>query len=350
MKKGIYDVGGEKLSNSAFLKAKEFIYKYGRKIDIAWFEYNFVNNSTDEFMKVLKKYQFENGGFGGLVTEFEYSGPCLKSTEHAFRYIYNLKEKPDSGSPIIQNMMKYVLERYKPEMGCWGNLLVPEVNEMLHVWWWEYKKCDIEYLDFSSKVKAYNPNGQAALAAFTALYSDLIPLEKYQEIISCPVEKVLRYFDKNSPFYCEVSSDPSFKEDYMVPYNMKCYQQFIDCLQSDSNRYRDQELVERLKQILSRDPSVCMELDESLWTEGYHEIPCDIVTRPDSFLYPLVRSEVDSALDYLIRNQNEDGAWHLSYQFGEQEGFRKLERQYEANITALYLAELKSFGRIVGCV
>lgn len=54
MKKGIYVVGGEKLSNSAFLKAKEFIYRYGRKIDIAWFEYNFVNNSTDEFMKVLK--------------------------------------------------------------------------------------------------------------------------------------------------------------------------------------------------------------------------------------------------------------------------------------------------------
>ncbi len=93
MKKGIYVVGGEKLSNSAFLKAKEFIYRYGRKIDIAWFEYNFVNNSTDEFMKVLKKYQFENGGFGGLVTEFEYSGPCLKSTEHAFRYIYNLKDR-----------------------------------------------------------------------------------------------------------------------------------------------------------------------------------------------------------------------------------------------------------------
>lgn len=67
-------------------------------------------------------------------------------------------------------------------------------------------------------------------------------------------------------------------------------------------------------------------------------------------MYPLVRSEVDSALDYLIRHQSEDGAWHLSYQFGEQEGFRKLERQYEANITALYLAELKSFGRIVGCV
>ena len=67
MKKGIYVVGGEKLSNSAFLKAKEFIYRYGRKIDIAWFEYNFVNNSTDEFMKVLKKYQFEKAKIAVLI-------------------------------------------------------------------------------------------------------------------------------------------------------------------------------------------------------------------------------------------------------------------------------------------
>nr|WP_308627019.1 hypothetical protein [uncultured Eisenbergiella sp.] len=335
-----------KLSNSSFLRAKEFIYNHGRKIDIAWFEYHFIHHSTEVFMKILEGYQYENGGFGGLVTEFEYAGPCLKSTEHAFRYIFGLKERPDAGNPTIQKMMKYILERYQPELGCWGNLLVPEVNEALHVWWWEYKNIEIYYKDFDSQVKCYNPNGQAALAAFVALYSELISQKKYKEIISCPVEKVIRYFDKESPFYCEVSSDPSYEADYMVPYNIKCYQQFINCLQADSNIYRDDALVERLKQIVSREPTACMELEETDWADGYHETPCDIVTDPDSFLYPFVKKEVDGALDYLIRRQDKDGGWHLTYQFGEQDEFRKLERQYEANMTVLYLAELKNFHRI----
>ena len=54
-------------------------------------------------------------------------------------------------------------------------------------------------------------------------------------------------------------------------------------------------------------------------------------------------------LDAYIIDREKCSIAEIFTRVGEQ-GFRKLERQYEANITALYLAELKSFGRIVGCV
>lgn len=57
---------------------------------------------------VLAKYQHKNGGFSGIYYEFDYQGPCLKSTETAVKYILNL---------------------YIPEIGNWGEVVVPEVND-----------------------------------------------------------------------------------------------------------------------------------------------------------------------------------------------------------------------------
>ncbi len=42
--------------------------------------YNFEDLSTDVFMDVLAKYQYDTGGFGGLVYEYEYNGPTLHDT------------------------------------------------------------------------------------------------------------------------------------------------------------------------------------------------------------------------------------------------------------------------------
>lgn len=255
-----------KLTKPAFDKAKEYIFSNATPIEKAWFRYNFEESDTNAFMEELAKYQFDNGGFGGLVYEFEYQGPCLKCTEHAFRYIYYLKDKPKAEHPVIQKMMRYVLECYHPETGCWGELLEPEVNDSLHVWWWTYGEDEHQPTDdFDERVKQYNPNGQAALAAFVALYSELVPEDLYKDIIRYPIEKILRYYDNNSPL--RLDSDTEYFTDVAKsPYNMKCLQQFCDCL-------KDKKLATRLKNILRQDPTACMELDESVWGNGYHETP-----------------------------------------------------------------------------
>lgn len=84
--------GGIRLSRDGFLKAKEAIFSGGSDVDRAWFRYQFEHEDTEAFLRVLAAHQYDNGGFGGLVHEFEYQGPCLKCTEHAFRYLYYLKE------------------------------------------------------------------------------------------------------------------------------------------------------------------------------------------------------------------------------------------------------------------
>lgn len=83
-----------KLPGDNFIKARDYIFAHWDSINRTWFRYDFENSETSFFMDVPAKYRHENGGFGGLVYEYAYNGPTLHDAEHAFRYIFYLKEKP----------------------------------------------------------------------------------------------------------------------------------------------------------------------------------------------------------------------------------------------------------------
>lgn len=153
-----------KLSHENFIKARDYIFANGDDINRAWFKYLFENNNTNEFLNVLQKYQHENGGFGGIYYEFDYQGPCLKATEIAVKYILNLKEKPPANHPLIQNMMKYILGLYIPEIGNWGEVVVPEVNDGVHCYWVRYRGEDTSPIESEDeRIKNTKPMKKFAL-------------------------------------------------------------------------------------------------------------------------------------------------------------------------------------------
>ena len=328
------------LSRAAFDRARDFIFKNADDVTRAFDRYLFEGGDADAFLNVLAGHQHENGGFGGLIYEFAYQGPCLKCTEHAFRFLFWMKERPGADHPMIQRMMRYVLERYRPEIGRWGELLEPEVNDSPHVRWWTYPDGDTTPIPgVDERIRRYTPNGEASLAAFVALYHELVPKELYEDIIRYPVEHILRYYDEGSPLFGHSIRQDHGKNDIESPYNMKCYQQFVACLP-------DRALADRLAAILRQNPTACMELSYDEWENTYAELPCDVVETPESVVYSAVREAVETSLDYLIRRQSPDGAWHLTWRFGDEDFFRPMERLYEAHYTLLVLARLKRFGRI----
>ena len=76
-----------------FIKARDYIFANAEDVDRAWFRYIFEDKDEDAFLDVLAKYQYDNGGFGGMYYEFDYQGPCLKSTEIAVKYNIESGEK-----------------------------------------------------------------------------------------------------------------------------------------------------------------------------------------------------------------------------------------------------------------
>lgn len=324
-----------KLTRENFIKARDYIFAHSDDINRAWFRYHFENGDTDSFMGELSKYQHENGGFGGLNYEFDYQGPCLKCTEHAIGYIMNLKEKPCADHPVIQNMMKYILERYHPEIGNWDEILVPEVNDSVHVRWNTYKKSVITPIaNEDERIKRYDANEKVVFAAFVAYYSELVPEELYHDIIKYPIEYIFRYWDENSPYYNKGIFDEG------TPYDFEYFQWFVPCL-------KDRIIASKLTSVLCQNPTAFMEPDYAKSDHDYVHLPCDIVASPDSIIYPAVKDLVDDSLGYRMKQQSDDGRWPLGWSLGDEDGFRKLQVLYEASRTLEMLVKLKQFGRIM---
>ena len=324
----------EMLSKQSFEAATRYIKQNADAINLAWYSYNFEGMSTDAFMDVLAKYQYDNGGFGGLFYEFDYQGPCLKSTEIAIGYILNLKEKPSADHPVIQRMMIYILERYHPEIGNWGDVAEPEVNEGVHNHWVRYRGEPIIPIEpEDERIKRYDANEKVCFAALVALYAELVPEELYKDIIKYPIEYIVRYWDENSPDYNKEIFDDG------TPYDFEYFQWFIPCL-------KDRDLSNKLAAILCQNPTAFMELDFSKSDNDYVHLPCDSISSPDNFVYSSVKDLVDGSLDYRIKQQSDDGRWTLGWSFGDSEGFQKLQTLYEIYRTVGMLVKLKKFGRI----
>lgn len=323
-----------KLTHENFIKARDYIFANSDDINRAWFRYNFEDGDTNAFMDALAKHQHDDGGFGGIFYEFDYQGSCLKSTEIAIGYILGLEVKPSADHPVIQSMMKYILERYHPEIGNWGDPAVPEVNDGIYNHWVRYRGENITPLENEDeRIEKYDANEKVCFAAFVALYSELVPDELYQDIIKYPIEYILRYYDENSPDYNkEIFDDGS-------PYDFEYFGWFVLCL-------KDKDIAEKLTAILCQNPTAFMELDYAKSDNEYVHLPCDAINSPNNIIYPAVKDLVDDSLGFRIKQQGDDGRWPLGWSFGDSEGFRKLHILYEASRTMGILAELGRFGRI----
>ena len=323
-----------KLTHNRFIKARDYIFVHSNDIDRAWFRYVFESGDVDTFLHMLAKYQHENGGFGGLCYEFDYQGPCLKSTEIAVKYILNLKEKPSGNHPVIQKTMKYILECYVPELGNWHEVVVPEVNNGVHCPWVRYRGEDLTPIENESdRIKRYDANEKVCFAAFVAYYSELVPMALYLDIVKYPIEYILRYWDENSPDYNRAIFDEG------TPYDFEYFQWFIP-------RIKDKNMVSKLTSVLCQNPTAFMELDYTKSEREYVHLPCDVVSSPDSIVYPAVKELVDCSLEYRMKQQWDDGRWPLGWSFGADEGLHKLQVLYEAYRTLDMLVKLKRFGRI----
>ena len=323
-----------KLTHDNFIKARDYIFANAEDIDRAWFRYIFEDNDEDAFLDVLAKYQYNNGGFGGLYYEFDYQGACLKSTEIAVKYILSLEKKPSADHPIIRKAMEYLLDNYLPGIGNWCEVVVPAVNDGVHCYWVRYRGEDVTPIeDEDERIRRYDANEKVCFAAFISYYSELVPQDVCRDILKYPTEHILRYWDENSPDYNRSIFDGG------VPYNFEYFQEFIPCL-------KDRSLADKLILILRQNPTAFMELDFEKSKKEYVHLPCDSVDSPDSIVYPVVKDLVDKSLEYRMRQQDDDGRWPLGWSFGSDAGLQELRVKYEAYRTLLMLVKLERFGRI----
>lgn len=305
----------KKFTESQFEMARQFMKTYANDIDLAMYEYYFERKPLEEVVVILESYQNEDGGFGMLDYDIEYLGSCLKSTESACRYIYQLGNI-SINNPMIHKLIRYLIDNYNRETGCWNNLLVPEVNNYPRAPWWNYEYIKIEKpMNREELIANYKPNTNAALAGIIVKYKELVPEDLANEIKCIVIEKIM-----------------STQE--LGQYEMMSYQFFMNALEADERRPLLDKLMGNGKLI-----SI---LDKNVGTENAYKLSNWIDT-PQHPYYPMYKNDVIAYLEWLIDSQELDGSWAPNWSWDGAKGWKHAKQRLKGVLTVQFLKTLHRF-------
>lgn len=268
---------------NTFEKAREFIYRNARPIDLSRWQYHFENGSKKAVLDILSCYQNEDGGFGHALEADSWNPNSSPIQTWCAVELLREINFTDSAHPIIKGILKYL----ESENGFVRNKWISEIesnNYFPHAFWWEWKP-DSEY--------DYNPT--ATLAGF-----------------------ILKFADKKSPLFykaCEIAKESAnsllYRDRVDDGHLLLCYIRLYQCcIETNTITLFDfDEYSKKLMKFVSK--AICnADID---WS-------CDGVVfeyinayAHDLQSISLSRDKINYIVNYLKNNQQEDGSWSISW-------------------------------------
>ena len=303
---------------TTFEKARAFIYRNARPLDLARWQYHFENGSSEAVLRALSFYQNEDGGFGhGIEPDFLNPNSTPIATWAATEIISEIG-LVDRSHPIIQGILRYLESGadFDAERQQWLNT-VPTNNDHPHAIWWE---CN------GVGEPSYNPT--AALAAF-----------------------ILRYAEQGSTLHklgCDIAvqavewllSQEPFEENHITA----CFISLYDALE-----HTDVQLVDmsafgsRLRALVTR----CICQDREKWGVEYVTLPSDMFLSRDSIFYADNAEIAEYELEHICISQKPDGSYTVPWQWWtDYKEFDISENYWRSIIAIKKMRYLKGFGRI----
>ena len=270
-----------------FEKARGFILRNARPLDLAMFRYHFENGSREDVITALSAYQNPDGGFGWGVEADNFNPNSLpmgvwKATEY-LRGIGGIEPEHS----IIRGILRYLEsgDGFDAARDQWGNT-VPSNNDYPCAAWWKYPE--------TGSLFEYNPT--AALAGFLIRYAapDSELHEKGVRIAKAAVE----WFLKDAPVERHIAG---------------CFISLYEyCADAGVMPFDGEALLEKLKEIV--DKSICRDI--SRWG-GYMPRPSAFLTSRSSRFYSEELEELCRAeCEYIKNTQLSDGSFAVPWTWG----------------------------------
>lgn len=95
------------MKNATFEKAKIFMYRNARPLDLARFQYHFENGDKETVMNILSYYQNKDGGFGHAVEADCWSPNSIPLHSNTAGDIIREIDYEDANHPVIQRLLKW---------------------------------------------------------------------------------------------------------------------------------------------------------------------------------------------------------------------------------------------------
>ncbi len=288
--------------------AVDYIYNYGRNIDIALYEYYFKKANPSKVINQLLHYVNSDGGFGkGLELDFMYTGSTPLSTSIALDIIRRLNIY--SNNHLTSEALEYLSEtiNYKGGWSC----ITKEVNDYPRAGWWEYKH---------TMKETYTLNPTAEIIGYFYIFGGGV----YRNTVHNMLDNCYLYL-KNP-------------NNANTMHEQICLMRMIRMLPSNIGSRFSRFLEPRLKN------GLCLDTKKY---STYVFTPLSIFESPNDPLYDLFRSQIEENLDYLIDSRNADGSWDVNWHWGRDEHvFDKQISKISAHITLMNIIKLKAFSRL----
>lgn len=306
------------MTNSTYIRARIFIYRNARPLDIARFQYHFENGSKKAVLTALVAYQNEDGGFGHALEPDAWNPNSAPIQTWAATEVLREINFTDSDHPIIQGVLRYLASGQNFEGHFWYNTVLSN-NDYPHAPWWHTKSDSTCHND-------YNPT--ACLAGF-----------------------VIRFADKDSELYkwgiriANEAFDSYFAQDLLGDmHTVGCYIRLLQYLEEAGavDLIDLDALCKRLKAQVKHSITV----DKAAWESRYICKPSQFFNSCDSIFYADNVEIAKYECNFIEQTQLEDGSWPIPWGWNDySEEWVISKNWWKGNGALLNLLYLKGMGR-----
>lgn len=306
---------------STFNRARTFIYRNARPLDLARFQYHFENGSKDAVLTALAAYQNEDGGFGHALEPDlwnQQSTPFSTSCAISILKEINLS---DCSHPILQGVFRFLSSGVGFCSKGWLQKM-PSNNDFPHAPWWTYEqdRAGGFHTDFE-----YNPTAELAGFCLRTLSSDRALWKTARRITAEALKKIR-------------SSNEIERHELGC-----CCSLYMDLKAADLHT---EFQVSDLEEMLKFSVKSAIETNPEKWS-GYVAKPSDFFNSRDSIFYADNKDIADYECDFIVRTQLDDGSWSIPWGWNDYpEEWAISKNWWKAGGALLNLLYLKGMGKL----
>ena len=303
--------------NDIFQKARRFIYRNARPLDLAMWKYHFENGSREDVLTALATYQNTDGGFGHSLEADCFNPNSAPIQTWTACEILREINFTDGSHPIIKGILRYLDSGadFSEKHNKWLNT-VKTNDDYPHAVWWSYSDKDEAYRD-------YNPT--AHLAGFIIRYADKdSKLYKKAEDIA---KQAYEWFRASVPFGDD--------------HNTVCFVRLYEYLSETGTELVDmKEFADKLKEEINA--NICRETEK--WRTEYVCLPSKFIDSKDSMFYAGNEELVQKELEITAESQLEDGSYIVPWLwYNEYKEYELAANWWKSRILINKLLFLKAF-------
>lgn len=286
----------------AFRRARRFVFKNARPIDLARWQYHFENGSRDAVLDALANYQNTDGGFGyGLEPDFWNPHSSPVQTYEATEILWELgMDSSDAEHPIIQGILDYLSDCKDFDGDYWAHTIETN-NRYPHADWWHFPHSSW-WEDNAANRFAYDCNPTAGLVGFILYFED--PDTDFYDLAKEMASDMIKQF-----FLIEECHDM-----YVVSCFARLYDYLLEAGLADE--FPMEQFGRHLRQVVKSTITQDVNLYITMWGVNICR-PSVFIQSAESMYYKDNKKIADFELEFIAKTQLRDGSWEVTWDWGK---------------------------------